>query len=40
MAKSDDIRFSKSVSSYLSLIIIGLLLLAVIVGGNRGLFLF
>lgn len=33
MAKSDDIRFSKSVSSYLSLFIIGVLVLIVIVGG-------
>lgn len=40
MAKSDDIRFSKSVSSYLSLIIIGLLLLAVIVGGIVAYFYF
>lgn len=33
MAKSDDIRFSKSVSSYLSLFIIGILSLVIIIGG-------
>lgn len=33
MAKSDDIRFSKSVSSYLSLFIIIILALAIIIGG-------